>query len=60
MEDAIKRPETREATLVQSLKVIGEAVKCIEQVQEPFGVAVKEKTHSVLNKQSWFELPKIN
>lgn len=37
-------------TLVQSLEVIEEAVKRIEQVQGPLGVTVKEKIHSVLNK----------
>lgn len=43
MKDATKRLEAREVTLVQSLEVIGEAVKCIQQVQGPLGVVVKEK-----------------
>jgi len=37
-------------TLVQCLGFTEEAVKCIEQVQGPLGLAVKEKMHSVLNK----------
>ncbi|CAI6372751.1 unnamed protein product [Macrosiphum euphorbiae] len=43
LEDTIKQLETRKMTLVQSLGLIEEAEKCIEQVQGPLGVAVKEK-----------------
>jgi hypothetical protein len=37
-------------TLVQSLGLVEKDIKCIEQVQRPFRVAVKVKMHSVLNK----------
>lgn len=50
LEDTIKQLETRKMTLVQSLGLIEESEKCIEQVQGPLGVAVKEKMHSVLQK----------
>jgi hypothetical protein len=33
-----------------SSKLFVEAVQCIEQVQRPLGVAIKEKMYSVLNK----------
>jgi len=50
LEYTIKQIETRKNTLVQSLGAIEEAVEYIRQVKETIGVAVKEKMHSVLNK----------
>ncbi|KAL4112044.1 hypothetical protein QTP88_015892 [Uroleucon formosanum] len=46
-------------TLVQSLGLIEEAEKCIEQVQGPLGVAVKEKMHSVLHKNPGLDCLKL-
>jgi hypothetical protein len=46
-------------TLVQSLGFVEEAVKCIEQVQGPMEVAVKEKNAHCIKHKSWFKLPKI-
>lgn len=59
LEDTIKQLETRKMTLVQSLGLIEEAEKCIEQVQGPLGVAVKEKMHSVLHKNPGLDCPKL-
>lgn len=59
LEDTIKQLETRKMTLVQSLELIEEAEKCIEQVQGPLGVAVKEKMHSVLHKNPGLDCPKL-
>ena len=46
-------------TLVQSLRLIEEIKKCIEQVQRPLGVAVKEKMHSVLHKNPGLDCLKL-
>ncbi|KAL4105015.1 hypothetical protein QTP88_020290 [Uroleucon formosanum] len=59
LEDTIKQLETRKMTLVQSLGLIEEAEKCIEQVQGPLGVAVKEKMHSVLHKNPGLDCLKL-
>jgi hypothetical protein len=59
LEDTIKQLKTRKMTLVQSLGLIEEAEKCIEQVQGPLGVAVKEKMHSVLHKNPGLDCLKL-
>jgi hypothetical protein len=45
--------------LVQSLELV-EAVKCIEQVQRPLGLAIREKNVQRIKQKSWFKLPKTN
>jgi hypothetical protein len=41
---------TRKMALVQSLRLVEEALKCTEEVQVSLEVAVKEQMHSALNK----------
>lgn len=49
LEDTIKRLETRQITLFQSLGLIEEVVNNTEQAQGPSGMAFNERMHRVLN-----------
>jgi len=52
LKETIKQLEIRKMTLIQSLELIEEAVKCDDQVEEPLS-ASKRKTHNVLNENPW-------
>jgi len=58
LKETIKQLEIRKMTLVQSLGLIEEAVKCVDQVEGPLSGS-KRKTHNVLNKNPGIKCLKL-